>query len=119
MGVTGIGGLFFRSKDPKALGAWYAKHLGVGGGEWGLWDQQTGQTVFSPFKADTNSFPAHRQWMLNLRVDGIDTLLDSLRACGVDVLTNPEWDAPGVGHFARIHDPEADPIELWEPDSQA
>ena len=46
MGVTGIGGLFFRARDPKALGAWYAEHLGVGGGEWGLWDQTAGPTVF-------------------------------------------------------------------------
>lgn len=119
MGVTGIGGLFFRSKDPMALGAWYAEHLGVGGGEWGLWDQQAGTTVFSPFKADTDYFPADRQWMLNLRVDGLDDLLESLRAAAIEVTTNPEWDAPGVGRFARIHDPEGNPIELWEPDTRA
>lgn len=119
MGVTGIGGLFFRSKDPKALGAWYAAHLGVGGGEWGLWDQQAGPTVFSPFKADTDYFPADRQWMLNLRVDGLDALIESLRAAEIEVITNPEWDLPGVGRFARTHDPEGNPIELWEPDSQA
>ena len=115
MGVTGIGGLFFRAQDPKALGAWYAEHLGVGGGEWGMWEQAAGATVFSPFKADTDYFPADRQWMLNLRVEGLDALLDSLRAAGVEVLTDPEWDSPEVGRFARIHDPEGNPIELWEP----
>ena len=119
MGVTGIGGLFFRARDPKALGAWYAEHLGVGGGEWGLWDQTAGPTVFSPFKADTDYFPADRQWMLNLRVDGIDALLDRLRDAGVEVLTNPEWDSPEVGRFARIHDPEGNPVELWEPAPEA
>jgi catechol 2,3-dioxygenase-like lactoylglutathione lyase family enzyme len=119
MGVTGIGGLFFRSKDPKALGAWYADHLGVGGGEWGLWQQDAGMTVFSPFKADSDYFPANRQYMLNLRVEGLDGLIAKLRTAGIEVLTNPEWDAPGVGRFARIHDPEGSPIELWEPESEA
>ena len=119
MGVTGIGGLFFRARDPKALGAWYAEHLGVGGGEWGLWDQAAGPTVFSPFKADTDYFPADRQWMLNLRVDGIDALLARLRDVGVEALTNPEWDSPEVGRFARIHDPEGNPVELWEPAPEA
>jgi predicted enzyme related to lactoylglutathione lyase len=115
MGVTGIGGLFFRAQDPKTLGAWYAEHLGVGGGEWGVWDQQEGPTVFSPFAADTDYFPSDRQWMLNLRVEGLDALLDTLRVAGIEVVTKPEWDMPGVGRFARIHDPEGNPVELWEP----
>ena len=119
MGVTGIGGIFFRAKDPKALGAWYADHLGVGTGEWGLWHPEAGPSVFSPFKADTDYFPANKQWMLNLRVDGLDALMASLTAAGIAVLTNAEWDAPGVGRFARIHDPEGNPIELWEPDTEA
>jgi predicted enzyme related to lactoylglutathione lyase len=118
MGVTGIGGLFFRAHDPKALSAWYAEHLGVGDGEWGLWNQAAGMTVFSPFKDDTDYFPAGRQWMLNLRVDGIDALLDKLRGAGVEVITNPEWNSPETGRFARIHDPEGNPIELWEPASE-
>jgi len=118
MPVTGIGGLFFRANDPKALGAWYAEHLGVGGGAWGLWAQDAGQTVFSPFAADTDYFPADRQWMLNLRVQGLDDLLASLHAAGIEVITKPEWDMPGVGRFARIHDPEGNPVELWEPEAK-
>src|SRR5947209_10100689 len=106
MGVTGIGGFFFRAQDPKALAAWYAEHLGVGGGEWGLWDQQAGQTVFSPFAADTDYFPADKQCMLNFRVEELDALKASLETKGIEVITNPEWDMPGVSRFARIHDPE-------------
>ena len=117
MAVTGIGGLFFRSKDPKALADWYVKHLGVGPSEdhpW-IWPQQAGPTVFAPFKADSDYFPADRQWMINFRVDDLDGLIASLKAAGIEVLTKAEWDAPEVGRFARIHDPEGNPIELWEP----
>lgn len=116
MGVTGIGGLFFRARDPQALAEWYAEHLGVGGGEMGVWDQHAGPTVFAPFDADTDYFPAEKQWMLNLRVDGLDALKADLEANGVEVITSPEWDAPGVGRFARLVDPEGNHIELWEPD---
>jgi catechol 2,3-dioxygenase-like lactoylglutathione lyase family enzyme len=116
VGVTGIGGVFFRARDPEKLRAWYADNLGIGGGEHGLWDQQAGPTVFSPFDAGTDYFPADRQWMLNFRVDGLDALIAALRAKAIEVITNPDWDAPGVGRFARIHDPEGNSIELWEPD---
>ncbi|MEP6983242.1 MAG: VOC family protein [Sphingomicrobium sp.] len=115
MPVTGIGGLFFRARDPDGLKRWYCDHLGVGDGQWGMWEQQAGTTVFSPFPADTDYFPADRQMMLNLRVDGIDELLSKLRAADVEVITKPEWDDPSTGRFARIHDPEGNPIELWEP----
>lgn len=117
MAVTGIGGLFFRASDPKALGAWYLEHLGVGAAEgaW-VWDQQAGPTVFQPFKADSDYFPADKQTMLNLRVDDLDGLTASLKAAGIEVITKPEWNAmPEVGRFARIHDPEGNPVELWEP----
>ena len=116
MGVTGIGGFFFRARDPEALGKWYATHLGVGAGDYGAWDTQGGTTIFSPFKADTDYFNVDKQWMLNLRVDGLNAVLESLRVAGIEVLTKAEWDMPGVGRFARIHDPEGNPIELWEPD---
>ncbi len=115
MAVTGIGGVFFRARDKAALAAWYADNLGVGGGEWGLWTQQAGQTVFSPFAADTDYFPADKQYMLNFRVEGLDALKADLTAKGIEVITQPDWDMPGVGRFARIHDPEGNAIELWEP----
>ncbi|VXB19575.1 Glyoxalase [Luteimonas sp. 9C] len=116
MGVTGIGGVFFRARDPDALSAWYAEHLGVGptGTTW-LWPQQAGPTVFAPFPQDSDYFPADRQWMLNLRVDDLDALLSRLRGAGVDVITNADWDTPQTGRFARIHDPEGNPVELWQP----
>ena len=116
MGVTGIGGFFFRAKDPDALRSWYAEHLGVGSVPYGAWDTEAGPSVFSPFPADSDYFAADRPWMLNLRVDNLDELCGALRAAGIEVTTNPEWDMPGVGRFARIHDPEGNPIELWEPD---
>ena len=116
MGVTGVGGIFFRAKDPQALAAWYAEHLGVGGGEYGTWDQEAGQTLFTPFDANTDYFPSEKQWMLNFRVKGLDALKASLESKGIEVITNPEWDAPGVGRFARITDPEGNQLELWEPD---
>ena len=115
MGVTGIGGLFFRAKDPAALTAWYAQHLGVGSAPYGAWDTQAGPSVFAPFPADTDYFPADRQHMLNLRVSDIDGLCATLAAAGITPIRKPEWDMPGVGRFARIHDPEGNPIELWEP----
>jgi len=116
MHVTGVGGLFFRARDPEALQAWYVEHLGVGPSEseW-IWQQQAGPTVFMPFKADTDYFPADRPWMLNLRVQDIDGLLTKLRSAGIAVETRAEWDSPETGRFARIHDPEGLPIELWQP----
>lgn len=117
MGVTGIGGFFFRAKDPEALRTWYVERLGVGSAPYGEWATQAGPSVFSPFAADTDYFPADRQWMLNLRVDDLDGLCERLREAGVEVIARPEWDMPGVGRFARIHDPEGNPIELWQPET--
>ncbi|MGO4170374.1 VOC family protein [Novosphingobium sp. PhB55] len=116
MGVTGIGGFFFRAKDPEALKNWYAEHLGVGASPHGAWDTQAGPSVFAPFPADSDYFAAEKAWMLNLRVDDLDALCARLLASGVAVVTNPEWNMPGVGRFARIHDPEGNPLELWQPD---
>ena len=118
MGVTGIGGFFFRSKDPEKLKKWYADHLGVGVKPYGAWDTEAGPSVFAPFKADTDYFASDHQWMLNLRVDDLDGLIKRLRSAGIEVITKEEWNMPGVGRFARIHDPEDNPIELWEPDAE-
>lgn len=116
MGVTGIGGFFFRAQDPAALQAWYHAHLGVGSAPYGHWETQAGPSVFAPFKADTDYFAPDHQWMLNLRVDDLEALCAKLRAAGIAVITKPEWNMPGVGTFARVHDPEGNPIELWQPD---
>jgi len=117
MGVTGIGGFFFRAKDPDILQAWYAKHLGVGSAPYGSWDTQAGPSVFAPFAADTDYFEADHAFMLNLRVEGLDEMIAHLREAGIEVITKPEWTMPGVGRFARIHDPEGNPVELWEPEA--
>ena len=115
MGVNGVGGIFFRAKNPDVIKDWYAKHLGVGTGDWGVWHTAAGPSVFSPFAADTDYFPADKQWMINLRVEELDALLGALRNAGIDVITKDEWNDPSIGRFARIHDPEGNPIELWEP----
>lgn len=116
MGVTGIGGFFFRAQNPEVLRDWYAEHLGVGSAPYGAWDTQAGPSVFAPFAADTDYFPVSHQWMLNLRVSNLDDLCNRLSGSGIEVITKPEWNMPGIGRFARIHDPEGNPIELWEPD---
>jgi predicted enzyme related to lactoylglutathione lyase len=121
-----MGGYFFRSKDPPALKAWYKEHLGVGGGcgtddkgepnEW-VWFHQGGPMVFEPFKQDSDYFAADKQSMINFRVTRMDALLAQLRAADIEVITKDEWDSMGIGRFARIHDPEGNAIELWEPAS--
>jgi predicted enzyme related to lactoylglutathione lyase len=123
MPVTGMGGYFFRAKDPPMLKAWYRTHLGVGGGcgadekgesnEW-VWYTQGGPMVFEPFKQDSDYFAADRTAMINLRVSDLDGLLTGLRAA--DIAIEREEVMEGVGRFARIHDPEGNPIELWEPE---
>jgi catechol 2,3-dioxygenase-like lactoylglutathione lyase family enzyme len=113
--VTGIGGIFFRSRDPEARAAWYREHLGIEAGSDSLWDQQAGATVFAPFPADTDYFSADQPFMLNLRVTELDVLVARLSAAGITVERRPEWTATEYGSFARIDDPEGLPIELWEP----
>jgi predicted enzyme related to lactoylglutathione lyase len=113
--AVGIGGLFFRASDTKALAAWYETHLGVTG----YWNQDAGMTVFAPFKHDTDYFPADKQWMINFRVDDLDALIAQLKADGIAVETRPdEWDTPETGRFARVHDPEGNQIELWQPPAE-
>ena len=120
--VLVIGGVFLRSADPARLAAWYREHLGFTvtaagepdpDGNW-MWQQQGGPTVYSVFKADSDYFAVDRQVMMNLRVEGIDALLGRLRDAGIEVITKPEWDHPETGRFARVHDCDGNPIELWE-----
>jgi predicted enzyme related to lactoylglutathione lyase len=127
MSVLGVGGIFFRAQDPDALAAWYREHLGVGAGcsaegtgpadEWS-WTVQGGPLVFAPFGADADYWAADRQFMLNLRVNDLDGLLQRLTAAGIEPLVKPEWDSLEAGRFARVHDPEGNAIELWEPPVQ-
>lgn len=113
--ITGIGGFFFRSKDPKALKDWYINILGIDIQEY-IWNQQAGPTVFEPFKQDTDYFAADKQWMINFRVTDLKALIADLEAKGITVEQKAEWNSmPEVGTFARVHDPEGNPIELWEP----
>jgi catechol 2,3-dioxygenase-like lactoylglutathione lyase family enzyme len=110
--VTGIGGVFFRAADKDGLAAWYRTHLGVTD----FWPADGGLTVFAPFSAESDYFPADKQWMINFRVDGLDEVIAELTAADIAVETRPyEWDTAETGRFARIHDPEGNQIELWEP----
>ena len=119
MPVTGIGGLFFRAKDPKGLTDWYRTHLGVTPpSAESVWQQEAGSTVFMPFAHDTDYFAADKQWMINFRVSALDDLLSNLRGAGIECKTDPAWDSPETGRFARIADPEGNAIELWEPPAE-
>lgn len=114
--VSGIGGVFFRAADPAAVVKWYKDNLDldIGGDAW--WSQEAGPTVYAPFKADTDYFgKADQQFMVNLRVRDLDGLVQKLKANGVNVISEPDWDVPEIGKFARIHDPAGTPVELWEP----
>lgn len=112
--VAGIGGLFFRAHDPKALAQWYLKHLGIPTGDAAAWGQEGGPTVFSPFPEATKYFgDLNKVWMVNFRVHDLDKMVAQLRTAGIAV-SEPQSYA-GVGRFARLHDPEGNPIELWQP----
>lgn len=116
--VTGIGGFFFRANDPKALAQWYQEHLGIfvipQSKDDPVWKQQAGPTAFAPFPATSKYFgdPA-KQFMLNFRVNDLDKMAAQLEAAGITVKVDPAT-YPN-GRFARIHDPEGNPIELWQP----
>ena len=115
--VTGIGGVFFRAQAPKELKKWYAEHLGIGPASaenpHEPWEQAAGPTAFEPFAADTKYFGRDsQQWMLNLRVGNLDAMVAQLRAANIEVAEPEHYP---YGSFARLHDPEGNPIELWEP----
>ena len=113
--VAGIGGYFLRAADPAALGAWYRESLGLDADENGVWQQQPGQTVFSPFEADTDYFGSRsQQTMLNFRVRDLDAMLAQLRERGADVDAETQ-DYEGIGRFGWVTDPEGNRIELWQP----
>ena len=115
--VTGIGGMFFRSPDPGRSVAWYAEHLGVVGppasyGE-SCWWQDGGPTVLAAMPADSELFERPAQsWAINFRVDDLDAMVEQLRSAGVVVEVDSE--VYPIGRFATTHDPDGNPIQLWE-----
>jgi predicted enzyme related to lactoylglutathione lyase len=116
--VTGIGGLFFRANDPSAMGQWYKDQFGIDlvptDYDQKPWRQEAGPTVFAAFPKDTEYFGNKNQnWMINFRVRDLDAMVAQLRSSGIDVTIDPEIHPNG--RFARLHDPEGNPIELWEP----
>jgi glyoxylase I family protein len=120
--VVGIGGFFFRGKDPKALAKWYEDNLGINPvpKDYGTlpWMQEAGPTVFAPFQHDTPYFGDMRlQWMINFRVRDLNKMAAQLRANGITVEIDPET-YPN-GRFAKFNDPEGNPIQLWEPGGKA
>jgi glyoxylase I family protein len=120
--VAGIGGLFFRSREPQRLAKWYQLHLGVDPVPTDYnhrgWHQTAGPTAFSPFPLDTGYFGSRQQmWMVNFRVRSLDAMVAQLRNSNIAVKVDPKR-YPN-GRFARLHDPEGNPIELWEPASSS
>ena len=121
--VTGIGGIFFKARDPKALAEWYRKHLGLEVEEWGgvvfRWRTEenptgTGSTVWSPFAQDTTYFaPGTASFMVNYRVEDLHAVLAALRAEGCAV--EEKVHESEYGTFGWVMDPEGNKLELWQP----
>ncbi|NNC73567.1 MAG: VOC family protein [Sphingomonadaceae bacterium] len=116
--VTGIGGVFIRAQDPEAMTAWYEDNLGISRTPTSYdeepWQQEAGPTVFGMFSHDTEYFGREeQQFMLNFRTGDLDVLVAHLRANGNEVTVDPET-YPN-GRFARVYDPDGNPVQLWEP----
>lgn len=112
--VTGIGGVFFRARDPQALVAWYEHHLGVPVTEGYAIFPESRNTVWSPFAEDTDYWPAAKQGMVNFTVRDLDAMLAQLRTAGVTVDENTQ-ELESIGRFGWAVDPEGNRFELWEP----
>lgn len=120
--VTGIGGVFFKSKDPNKMREWYQKHLGVSTNQYGAvfeWRQgadssKKGFTTWSPFSESTKYFePSTREFMINYRVENLVLLVEELKKEGVTIVD--EIETYEYGKFVHILDNEGNKIELWEP----
>ncbi|WMX12444.1 MULTISPECIES: VOC family protein [unclassified Aureispira] len=120
--VTGIGGIFFKTKDPQKSKNWYQNHLGIESDQYGAtfkWlekenPEQEGNTVWNAFPEDTTYFnPSEQEFMVNYRVDDLEALLTSLKEEGVTIVG--EMQSFEYGKFAWILDPDGYKIELWEP----
>lgn len=117
--VTGIGGLFFRAAHADGLARWYAERLGVDrvpeSYDEPSWQQAAGPTVFAPFAHDSEHFGRPEQtWAVNFRVRDLDAMVAQLSSAGVTVDVDP--DVYPNGRFANLHDPEGNPVQLWQPD---
>jgi predicted enzyme related to lactoylglutathione lyase len=120
--VTGIGGIFFKSKDPQKMNEWYQKHLGLNTNPYGAsfeWfesedSSKKAQTQWTPFPENTNYFaPSEREFMINYRVENLEALVEELKKEGVTILD--ELASYDYGKFIHILDAEGNKIELWEP----
>lgn len=120
--VTGIGGIFFTSRDPEKTREWYKAHLGLNTDQYGTtfeWRQsdspeKKGFSQWSPMNHDSDYFEYHeRDFIINFRVENIEKLIEDLRAAGVSIVS--EIQAFEYGKFAQILDPEGNKLELWEP----
>jgi glyoxylase I family protein len=119
--VTGIGGVFFRARDPEALKRWYEEHLGVNAPQPTYdepsWWQEAGPTVVAPFRLDSGFFGRpEQQWSINFRVRDLDAIVAQLRGAGIEAQIDPE--VYPNGRFASTADPEGNPIQLWEPTAE-
>lgn len=124
--VTGIGGIFFKCKDPEKMRAWYQTHLGLATNQYGAvfeWRQgadttKKGFTQWSPFAETTNYFePSAKDFMINYRVENIEELVAQLKKEGVTITDNIE--TFDYGKFVHLVDVEGNKIELWEPNDIA
>ena len=116
--VLGIGGILFKSPDPKALLSWYQRVLGMPEGGYVAFEPSSmpasASTVFGPFKADTEYFaPSTREFMFNLIVDDLDGALTQLKAANATLVGDVE--DTDFGRFARFMDPDGNKVELWQP----
>lgn len=120
--VTGIGGIFFKCKDPKGMKDWYQQNLGLNTNDYGAtfeWyaDQNSTKkatTQWSTFDENTKYFaPSEKEFMINYRVDNLEALVAELKKAGVNVVDSIE--TYDYGKFVHIMDPEGNKIELWEP----
>jgi predicted enzyme related to lactoylglutathione lyase len=120
--VTGIGGIFFKAKDPEKLKAWYRTHLGIESEAWGAvfhWHEDPrsadAATAWNVFPDETKYFePSKTPFMINYRVDNLTELLSALRTEGVEVDPKSGEDSD-FGKFGWVMDPEGNRVELWEP----
>jgi len=122
--VTGIGGVFFKTENPKTTKDWYSRHLGLNTDDYGCtfwWKDKQGNdatTQWSPFKKDTSYFnPSKKEFMINFRVQNLEKLLSDLKNEGVTVVG--EMEEYEYGKFGWVLDPEENKIELWEPIDKA